>query len=861
MASKSRSKKTTPPSPTPKTKQSRKIKLSHFLSLSRLRLPHPQLHLPHLQRKHIIIISILIATLLFTIGFILFKDVPNPTSLSKRPAPVSTQILDRHGQLLYEIYTDQNRTPVSIKDLPDHLTQATISIEDKNFYSHHGLDLRGIARAAFKTLTGQRLEGGSTITQQLVKTALLNDPSRTISRKIKEAALAILTEIIYSKDQILEMYLNNVPYGGTAYGIETAARQYFNKSAKDLTLAEATLLAGLPQAPTRYSPFGAHPELAKQRQEQVLRRLHEDGYITSEELETAKNESLNYASVKSTIKAPHFVLWIKDLLVDRYGEDLVNLGGLRVTTTLDLNLQEYAQASLSAEVDKLERLKVGNGAALVTKPKTGEVLAMIGSRDYFDKEHDGAVNITLRYRQPGSSIKPLNYAVGLLKGWPTSTMYLDIPTCFTQSGQKAYCPKNYDNTWHGPTQMRFALGNSYNIPAVKQLALNGLDAMIATASAMGITGWDNPDRFGLSLTLGGGEVRMIDMAVAFGVFANSGVKVPLNPILKVETYTGQVLEETNLETIADLASTSPLNWDDFWSKPRSSNNPTTQTTSVDLGITSPYSSFLDRLLGKKPGNQTLNITIPETQVTTVLPEEVAYIISHILLDNNARVGAFGSSSELVIPGHTVSVKTGTTNDLRDNWTIGFTPDYLVTTWVGNNDNTSMSYVASGVTGASPIWNDIMRFVLKDEKDRFPTRPQGIVDAQVCTLTGLLASPDAPCDTRNEIFIKDHLPLPSTTLPTRKQIWIRRDTNQPLLPGEEVIDLNLEEHTVVSDPFTQEFCLDCAYPQETKPNPDNPDEQIPTGKISYPTFSINYDLFKAKNITPTSWINTTQPPIN
>lgn len=774
------------------------------------KVPSPRFKLT---KKRLIASTLILLGIFILLIFYLFKDIPNPTKLTRTPAPVSTQILDRNNQLLYEVYAEKNRTPVSIKDLPTFIAQGTIAIEDKNFYKHHGLDITGIIRALFNTFTGKRLEGGSTITQQLVKMALLNDPSRTITRKIREAALSLLTEIIYSKDQILELYLNQAPYGGTAYGIETASHQFFNKPSKDLSLAEASLLVGLPQSPTRYSPFGAHPELAKNRQHQVLRRMVEDKYITQEEADSALNTPLQYASSQTKIEAPHFVLWVRELLVDRYGEDAVNLGGLRVTTSLDLDIQHMAQASVSAEIKKLTRLKVSNGAALVTKPNTGEILAMVGSRDYFDTEHDGNVNITIRSRQPGSSIKPLNYALGLLKGWPASTTYLDTPTCFNQSGQPQYCPKNYDGTFHGPVQMRFALGNSYNIPAVKQLALNGIDSFVATASAMGITGWDDPSNYGLSLTLGGGEVRPIDMAVAFGVFANAGVKVPLNPILKVETFTGHILEELDTQQLEITTESIKQNWNDFWRSPNKQSLPLT-TTPLEVKLDSTKTFLAPKLTN--------------TEISTVLPEEVSYIISHILLDNNARVGAFGSSSQLVIPGKTVSVKTGTTNDLRDNWTIGYNPDYLILTWVGNNDNTPMSYVVSGVTGASTIWNQITKQLLKGKLDHFPTQPQGIITQQICTLTGLLPTPENPCDTRTELFIKD-LPLPATYL-ARKQIWLRRDTKLPVVPGDNTVDMDLEEHTVITDPFIKDFCLDCNYPQEE-------------GKISYPTVNVNYDIFR------------------
>ena len=757
----------------------------------------------------------IIPALLVVIGltsiylFFLLKDIPGPASLTKNPAPISTKILDRNGKLLYEVYTDYRRTPVSSKDINDFAKQATVAIEDKNFYRHHGLDSVAIMRAAFKTVTGQRLEGGSTITQQLVKNALLYDPSRTIGRKIKEAILALATEVVYSKEEILELYLNHAPYGGTTYGIETAAQTYFGKKASELSLAESALLAGLPQSPTRYSPFGAKPELAYNRQKEVLRRMVEDGYITKEQSEQAAVEKLNFLTKNVQINAPHFSLTVRDQLVQKYGEDTVNLGGLNVTTTLDLDLQKIFEASLSAEMKRIERLKISNGAAMVTNPATGEIIAMIGSKDYFNEEIDGQVNITTSLRQPGSSIKPVNYAVGLLRGWTAGTMFLDVPTCFNVAGQKQYCPKNYDNTFRGPVSMRQSLSNSLNIPAVKMLALNGLESFISTASAMGITSWKNPDLYGLSLTLGGGEVTMYDMATAFGTFANKGVTVPLTSILKVETYDGHLLEEFSAENTENLTGILPRNWQQFWN-----------------------------------GNELVQTNPNEPRVT--LPEEVAFIISDIIADNGARSAAFGARSELVIPGHTVSVKTGTTNDLKDNWTIGYTADYLVATWVGNNDNTSMSYVASGVTGASPIWNDIMRVLLKDTKDKPLVKPEGITNMQVCNLTGLLATVENGCESHSEYFINGILPIGHDRAPTRKQVWVRRSDKYPILPGDETIDRDLEEHTVVSDPFTKDFCLDCTYPVNDK------------GSIQWPQTNVNYNPFQFTSITRFNFLPTPTP---
>jgi 1A family penicillin-binding protein len=700
--------------------------------------------------KKTIVLIILTTFIILGSLFLFLKDLPSPANLGKPSAyPISTKILDRNGNLLYEIYDDQNRTPVKLDNLPKYLKEATLSIEDKNFYHHHGFDTGGLLRALWKTITGQRLEGGSTITQQLVKVALLT-PERTISRKIKEAILTIATEVLYSKNQILEMYLNHIPYGGTAYGIEAASHRFFNKNAQDLTLSEASLLVGLPQAPSRYSPLG-DPDAAKERQSLVLGRMVEDKYITQEQATTAKNEDLNFADSGTDIRAPHFVMYVRGLLEEKYGIQTLEQGGLRVTTTLDLDLQDVSQASLSAELTSLKKLKISNGAALVTNPSTGEILTMIGSKDYFSEDIDGKVNVTTRLRQPGSSIKPLNYALGLeTKIITPSTMLLDTPICFEITGQANYCPKNYDNTFRGLTQIRFALGNSYNIAAVKVLALNSLEGFISFSRKMGITTWKDPSLYGLSITLGGGEVMMTDMATAFGVFANRGVKVPLHAILKVEDSSGKVLEEYKPED------------------------------------------------GVRTGEK-------------VLSEETAFLISHILSDNNARSNAFGTSSVLNVPGKTVSVKTGTTNNLRDNWTIGYTPTLLVATWVGNNDNSPMSYVASGVTGASPIWQKIMKYALKDIKTPGLEKPDSIVGASVCSNSGTLPTPEQPCETRYEYFLEGTIPTQSGI--SKRELFVNKTTHHPPNNETEYGDVEPREQTVASDPFVKDYCIDCQpYPE-------------------------------------------------
>lgn len=733
------------------------------------------------RRQGVIVAGVTIVLL----SVLVLKDLPSPTKLKSDQAfAVSTKIFDRNGILLYEIYADENRTPIALDDLPPYVSQASIAIEDQNFFNHFGFDFVGIVRAVKNTLFNQQVQGGSTITQQLVKTALLTR-KRTITRKVKEAVLALATEVIYSKKDILEMYLNYIPYGGTAWGIEAASQTYFRKHATDLTLAEAALLAGLPQSPTRYSPFGNNPELAIERQREVLRRMREDGYITTEEEEKAKNETLTFAPQQTDIKAPHFVLYVKDLLVEKYGEGKVERGGLRVYTTLDWNLQEPAEASLSAELDKLVRYRVGNGAALVTKPNTGEILTMIGSKDFYDATNDGQVNVTLRERQPGSSIKPLNVATAFqLKKATPATMVLDIPTCFIVANQPEYCPKNYDGQFHGPVQARFFLGNSYNIPEVKLLAMNTLESFIATASAMGITTWKDPSKYGLSLTLGGGEVRMVDMAVAFGTLANEGVKVPLQPILRIEDYKGNILEEFKPE-----------------------------------GTMNDVQYLTEHTDEKKYGDS-----------IRVLDREPAYLVSHILLDNNARVGAFGPNSELVIPNQVVSAKTGTTNDLRDNWTIGYTPEFLTAVWVGNNDNTAMNpYLVSGVTGAAPIWHDIMSFVLRGEKPVWPNVPPDITSKDVCTITGLLPPEDGSCPTRSEFFWKGTEPQTSGP-PFTKELWIHAETGLPFKESESLDNLLLETHAVLSDPFTVDYCLDCVRPVDDQ------------GKVQYETYTVDMSTF-------------------
>lgn len=710
-----------------------------------------------------LITSFVLVMLVGTIalGYIM-KDLPSPKILTNSSTyAVSSQIFDRNDQLLYEIYADENRIPVKLDSLPDHVWQASIAIEDQNFFSHFGFDLRGIARAIRANLKGERLEGGSTITQQLVKNALLTR-ERTLERKLKEIALSVMTETLYTKQEILEMYLNYIAYGGTAVGIEAAAKQYFDKSARDLTLAEASLLAGLPQAPSRYSPFQSDASAAKNRQKEVLRRMVEDGYITGAAAEEAASEALKFALSKSDIKAPHFVFFVKDWLVNKYGIDRVEKGGLRVKTTLDLDLQEVVQASLSAEIADLTNYKVGNGAAMVVKPDTGEILAMVGSKDYFDAEGDGQVNVALAQRQPGSSIKPIMYATAFQeKLLNPGSVLVDATICFNVPGQKPYCPRNYDGSFRGPVTVRQSLGNSLNIPAVKGLKIIGLDTFIKQGNKMGISSWVDPSRYGLSLTLGGGEVRMIDLAQAFSVLANQGVKTPFTPILSVSDYLGDELETTDLEQRKQLLV----------------------DMTEDESIT--QQGELERVMSRAP----------------------AYLTSHILQDNQARAGAFGTRSELVIPDQVVSVKTGTTNNLKDNWTVGFTPELLSIVWVGNNDGSPMNQrLVSGVTGAAPIWNDIMSYLLQDREPIWQEKPSDVKSAMVCA-NGMPPSNSNNCQPRqNELFWEQS--QPSEIRLVKQLLWIDPSTGQPPPQDQQVDGLVLQEHIFYLDAASDNQCVDC-----------------------------------------------------
>ena len=584
---------------------------------------------------------------LFTYSFI--QSLPNPKTLAYQETSQTTKIYDRNKVLLYQIYANQNRTNVPLEKIPTHFQKATIAIEDKNFYKTQGIDLQAIVRSAVADVSGKPLQGGSTITQQLIKTKLLT-PERTIERKIKEVVLAVWAEQIYSKEEILEMYFNQVPYGGTAWGAEAAAQTYFGKSVNQLSLAESAFLAGLPQAPTTYSPYGNTPNLWKNRQKDVLERMVDLKFITKSEANNALNEKLVFKPNQNNIKAPHFVMYIKDLLIQKYGLPIVERGGLTVVTSLDIKTQNMAQNIVTTEVENSGNLNFSNAGALVTNPKNGDILAMVGGKDFYDP-NGGNFNVTTALRQPGSTIKVVTYSAALLKGLTASSTIQDTPVAFTAPGAPTYAPVNYDGKFHGTVTLRNALANSINIPAVKLLNQVGVENMMSLAKKMGINSWTNENNYGLALTLGAAETKMTEMATVYGTLANNGKRVELNPIIKITNYQGEILEEKN-----------------------------------------------------------------EIIEKNALPAEVAFIISNILADNKARAMEFGLNSPLNIPKHTVSVKTGTTDNKRDNWTIGYTPSILTAVWVGNNDNSPMNpRLASGITGAAPVWNKIMSNLLNQSK--------------------------------------------------------------------------------------------------------------------------------------------------
>ncbi|MEJ5309338.1 MAG: PBP1A family penicillin-binding protein [Anaerolineae bacterium] len=673
----------------------------------------------------------------------LCAGLPAPDDLSAYTSAPSSKIYDRYGQLLFEMpppYTGSH-TPVTFDAIPPYLIQATIATEDATFYRNPGIDLRGILRAVWINLQGGEA-GGSTITQQLVRTVMFSADERverTLYRKLRELILAFRITRRYSKDEILTLYLNETYYGNMAYGVEAAAQAYFGKSVRDLDLAECALLAGLPQSPARYNPLEAL-DAAKARQAVVLDLMVKQGYISTRDAELAQAEPLDFAAAPFSIRAPHFVMFVRSQLERELGLARLQAGGLNVYTTLDLDLTDTARDAIRHHLGLLAVChydpvcppggrNVRNAALVALDPQTGEVLALVGSPDYFSARIAGAVNGVTALRQPGSSIKPLTYAAAFERtalgqaDFTPATMLLDVRTAFVTREGTPYVPLNYDLVFRGPVRVREALASSYNLVAVKVLDTIGIEALTDMARRLGITTFDNPDRIGLAIGLGGGEVRLLELTAAYTAFANGGYAVQPRVIRRVEDTDGTALWE-------------------------------------------PPGGMGDR----------------------VLDARVAYLITDILSDDLARVPTFGEGSVLNL-SRPAAVKTGTTTDFRDNWTVGYTPQLVVGVWVGNADNETMKEV-SGITGAAPIWHDVMEAALKGQPVQAFARPAGLVDVEVCALSGELPGPDCPhrivetfiAGTEPDTVCQMHQRIDGvvyTILPPEAQAWAReRNLPQP-----------------------------------------------------------------------------------
>lgn len=592
--------------------------------------------------------------------------IPSLETIEERKISQSTKIYDSTGKvLLYDVYQKTKRTIVPFENISPNVKNAIISIEDKDFYRHPGFKLRSFLRAIFvNTINIGFSQGGSTITQQVVKNSILVG-DKTITRKIKEIALSLKLEKVSTKDEILSMYLNEIPYGGSIYGVEEASQAFFGKPASEVNLSEAAYLAALPKAPTYYSPYGEHKDKLDERKNLVLSEMLRDGKIKEEEYEVAKNQVTIFVPKTATgIKAPHFVMFIKEYLEKKYGSDVLEQGGLKVTTTLNYDLQFKAEEIAKKYANINEKNFSGkNDAFIAINPKTGWILTMVGSRDYFDEEIDGNFNVTLARRQPGSTFKPFAYAEAFIKGYTPETVLFDIPTQFSvncpidnfTSENNCYSPGNYDDRFRGPITLRDALAQSVNVPSVKVLYLAGIKETIGLAENMGITSLGNQNDYGLTLVLGGGEVSLLDMTSAYGVFATEGLRAPYTGILSVTDGVGRTLETYNSKPIQ------------------------------------------------------------------VLEPEIARKVNDILSDNVARTPLYGANSSLHFPGVDVAVKTGTTNNYKDAWIIGYTPNIVVGTWAGNNDNTPMAKKVSGLIVA-PMWRAFMDEVLKTTPSESFVRP-------------------------------------------------------------------------------------------------------------------------------------------
>lgn len=566
------------------------------------------------------------------------KDLPSPDRIADRSVAQTTKIFDRDGTTLYEIHGEEKRTIIPVDQIPEIMKKTTLAAEDADFYKHKGFDVRGIVRAVFANIRGEAIQGGSTITQQLVKNSILS-AEQTYVRKIKELILAVELERKFSKEEILGMYLNQIPYGSNAYGVEAASQTFFGKPARDLTLAESAYLSALPQAPTYYSPYGAHTDDLKARQQWILDRMRQLGWSSEEEMNVAKAQAITLRQNQETITAPHFVLYVKEKLVEEYGQRVVEQGGLQVRTTLSLKNQQAAEAAIASNVARIQSYGGSNAALTAINPKTGEILAMVGSVDYFDTAADGNVNVALAYRQPGSSYKPYVYATAWDRGYPNTSMIFDVNTDFGGG----YQPKNFDRGERGPVTMESALNMSLNIPAIKAGYLAGINNVVENTKRWGLNYLNQEtSSFGLSTAIGAQEIRLVDHVSAMGIFANQGKKAPYKSILEIKDAKGAKIFEARLD---------------------------------------------------------------ETE--QVLNANTANMVANVMSNDALRAPVFGARGLLTLPDRPVGAKTGTTEDFKDAWAIGYTPSLVTGVWVGNNDGRLMRR-ADGSLVAAPIWNAFMR---------------------------------------------------------------------------------------------------------------------------------------------------------
>lgn len=756
--------------------------------------------------------------------------------IQNQALPAATYVYDRHGTLLATI-TDPDeglRIVLTSEEIPLVVKQATIAAEDRFFYSHPGYDMRAITRAWVQNQqAGEVVSGGSTITQQLVKNICLT-PEQTYDRKLREINLAARLTAQFSRESILTFYLNKVYYGSQAYGIEAAAIVFFGKKAMELTVAEAAMLAGLTQSPSRDNPY-TNFERAKARQRYVLGQMVVAGYITQAEMDGIFAQPLEFKRAEdasptgqetpvasegeqptvgeeeadATVLAPHFVQFVRDQLAEHYGAERVRQGGLHVYTTLDLNLQNAAEEVAREHIAALEGFNVTNAAVVAILPKSGEILTMVGSLDFHDEDIDGQVNVALAPRQPGSALKPLFYAAAFEKGWTPATTIWDVPISIAIPNEPNYEPRNFSREFKGPVTVRHALANSFNVAAVRMGLYLGLDTAIDTMQGLGMTTFDNRSRFGPSIVLGGGEVKLLELTNAYAVLARGGSYIPVSAIRRVVDARGNVLQSFEFPAVRD-----------------------------------------------------------------VFDPRIAYQITSILSDSKTREAEFGPYTPLDL-SRPSAAKTGTTDDNRDGWTIGYTPQLVTGVWVGNSDGTP-TWNLTGMRGATPIWNAFMEAALAETRAVDFTRPRGLVEVKVCTQTGLLPTPYCG-PTHEEIFLNENVPrlVDNIFVPFRvhRESGLRAGPNTPASQTEVRVFMIVPEE---AEEWAKAEAIAIAPTEEHSAPPDDPviiiypreGDTVRSileirGNAFFPGFHT-YEVSYAYRDNPDTWIRinySTEPKAN